>query len=152
MSSSARIVARQQFTYPSGDVYDGEWNNDGRKHGFGTLKMSDGTVYTGKFENGFCSGHGVLRFPNGDVYEGEFASGKYGGYGVFTRCDGMKFEGQFKNGLVEGNGLITFPDGTHGRPRQEGDFFGTELLERCKATEAVLNAQKAQRLARSCKM
>ena len=149
---SSKIVARQTFTYPMGDVYDGEWNSDGRKHGFGKLNLSDGTTYSGKFENGFCSGHGVMQFENGDVYEGEFANGKYGGHGVFTRSDGMKYEGQFKNGLVEGLGLITFPDGSHGRPRQEGDFFGTELLERRKATEAILKAQQAQRIARSVKI
>ena len=150
MSAASGVVARQQFTYPSGDIYDGEWNTDCRKHGFGKINLTDGTVYSGKFENGFCCGHGVLSFPNGDVYEGEFTGGKYGGYGVFTRSDGMKFEGQFKKGLVEGRGLITFADGSHGMPRQEGDFFGTELLERRKVPEAVLKAQQAQRFARKC--
>ena len=148
----AQAVTRQKFTYPQGDIYDGEWNNDGRKHGYGILILKDDTQYTGQFMNGFCHGHGILKFSDGNMFEGEFISGKYHGYGIFTRFDGMRFEGRFQNGRVDGPGMITFPDGTHGRPRQEGHFIGTELLERSRASEAVLKAQQAARIARNVKI
>lgn len=147
--TSSKVVARQKFTYPVGDTYDGEWNNEGRKHGVGHLTLADGTRYVGQFQNGFCHGHGVSRFPDGSVFEGEFENGKYSGFGVFTRSDGMRFEGKFYNGRVDGEGLITFPDGTHGRPRQEGHFTGTELLARKRANDTVKRAQQAAKIAQS---
>ncbi|KAK2566817.1 MORN repeat-containing protein 4 [Acropora cervicornis] len=146
--SSQEVVARQKFTYPVGDTYDGEWSNEGRKHGLGHLTLVNGTRYMGQFQNGFCHGHGVSRFPDGSVYEGEFQNGKYSGFGVFTRNDGMRYEGKFNNGGADGEGLITFPDGTNGRPRQEGHFIGNELVERKRVIESVKKAQHAAKIAR----
>ena len=148
-SPSSQAIARHKFRYPIGDTYDGEWNNDGRKHGIGELTLVDGTKYTGQFQSGFCHGHGVAKFPDGSLYEGEFENGKYHGYGVFTRSDGMRFEGRFQSGRVDGEGRITFPDGSHGRPRQEGYFMGTELVERHRVNESVLKAQQALKMARN---
>lgn len=140
---TSQACAWQRYTYPVGDIYDGEWNKDGRKHGYGMLVMTDGTKFVGKFNNGFCEGPGLLKFPDGTSYAGRFAQGKYNGPGTFTRSDGMKFEGEFANGKVDGLGLVTFPDGTHGKPRQEGYFLGTELIDRRKATDAVAKAKQA---------
>lgn len=69
--------------YFVGDIYDGEWNNEGRKYGVGYLMLVDGIRYVGQFQNGFCYGYGVLRFLDGFVFEGEFENGKYSGFGVF---------------------------------------------------------------------
>ena len=149
MASSSQAVARHKFTYPVGDTYDGEWNNDGKKHGIGKLTLVDGTNYVGQFENGFCHGHGIAKFPDGSVYEGEFFNGKYNGFGSFARSDGMRFEGRFQNGRVDGEGLITFPGGTHGRPRLEGHFMGTELIERRRVDDAVMKGQQAAKIARN---
>ncbi|EDO43482.1 predicted protein [Nematostella vectensis] len=138
---TAGAVAWQRFTYPGGDIYEGEWSEEGRKHGYGMLVMTDGTKFVGKFMLGLCQGPGLLKFPDGSSYAGEFSEGKYNGYGTFTRSDGMKFEGEFKQGSIEGMGLITFPNGTHGTPRQEGEFSGNELLFRTNATEDVNKAR-----------
>ena len=151
-TASSQVVGRHKFTYPIGDMYDGEWNNEGRKHGAGHLTLVDGTKYIGQFQNGFCHGHGVARFPDGSAFEGEFENGKYSGFGIFTRSDGMRFEGKFHNGRVDGHGLITFPDGTHGCPKQEGYFMGTELLERKRVTDTITKAQQAAKIARSIKI
>ncbi len=37
----------------------------GLRHGLGQLTFSDGTCYTGQFENGLFNGCGVLIFPDG---------------------------------------------------------------------------------------
>lgn len=145
-------VARQKYIYPEGDVYDGFWNNEGKKHGKGILNLTDGSRYEGNFSDGLFDGHGVLLFPDGSKYEGEFSKGKYAGYGIYTRCDGMKFEGKFSEGKVSGPGLITFPDGSNGRPRNEGMFEGTKLLKREKVPEAIEKAKKAGEKARKTKL
>lgn len=108
----------------------------GLRHGLGQLTFSDGTCFTGQFENGLFNGCGVLAFPDGSRsvpsrhhaifvwrvahvatvsvsvcrYEGEFVQGKFQGVGVFTRFDGMRFEGEFKSGCVHGHGEITSVD------------------------------------------
>ena len=114
------MAGRHKFKYDEGDEYDGEWNADGQRHGFGRLAFADKSSYVGYFKEGLFHGHGVLSFPDGSSYEGEFSDGKYGGHGVFRRKDGMKFEGQFADGKVSGYGLATFADGTTGRPKNEG--------------------------------
>ncbi|KAG7486565.1 hypothetical protein JOB18_033964 [Solea senegalensis] len=76
----------------------------GLRHGLGQLNFSDGTCYTGQFENGLFNCCGMLVFPDGSRYEGDFVQGKFHGAGVFTRFDGMKFEGEFKSGCVDGYG------------------------------------------------
>lgn len=55
----------------------------------------------------------------------------------------MKFEGVFKGGQVLGGGLLTFPDGSHGLPRQEGEWDGGRLIRRGQATDAVSAASDA---------
>lgn len=37
----------------------------GLRHGLGQLTFTDGTCYTGQFENGLFNGCGVLVFPDG---------------------------------------------------------------------------------------
>ncbi|KAI3353511.1 hypothetical protein L3Q82_020030 [Scortum barcoo] len=82
------------------------------RHGLGQLTFSDGTCYTGQFENGLFNGCGVLVFPDGSRYDGEFVQGKFQGVGVFTRFDGMKFEGEFKSGCVDGYGKTSPKENT----------------------------------------
>jgi len=133
----------QKTTYENGDTYEGGWNKDGAKEGYGKLKLTDGTVYEGGFTNGFFCGRGCLVFPDTSKYEGEFLNGKYNGFGTFTRADGMRFEGCFEEGRVLGNGLVTFADGTNGRPRCEGYFEGSRLIRQELCPDVVKKARQA---------
>ena len=85
-----------KITYETGEVYEGHWNSEGRRHGTGKLTLPDSTVYCGKFHEGFFSGLGVLTLPDKSRYEGNFEKGLYNGLGVFTNSEGMKYEGEFK--------------------------------------------------------
>ena len=42
----------------NGDVYEGDFI-DGKKHGKGTLKFRDGSIYTGEFQNDSINGMGM---------------------------------------------------------------------------------------------
>ncbi|MBN3275472.1 MORN4 protein, partial [Polyodon spathula] len=143
-------LTRGSFTYSSGEEYHGDWKEGRtrRRHGVGQLKFSDGTCYTGQFENGLFNGSGVLAFSDGSRYEGDFVQGKFQGCGVFTRFDGMKFEGEFKSGRAEGYGLLTFPDGAHRVPRNEGVFENNKLLKREKCQAVIRRAHSAAKTAR----
>ncbi|XP_065828058.1 MORN repeat-containing protein 4-like [Oscarella lobularis] len=143
------MAGRHKFTYDDGDEYDGEWNADGQRHGFGRLNFSDKSSYVGHFKDGLCHGFGVLSFADGSKYEGEFAEGKFNGYGIFRRADGTKYEGQFQGGKAHGCGLLTFSDGTCGRPRNEGYFEANRVTERRSCRDAVRKAQGAAQTART---
>ncbi|XP_038568916.1 MORN repeat-containing protein 4-like isoform X1 [Micropterus salmoides] len=123
------------------------------RHGLGQLTFSDGTCYTGQFENGLFNGCGVLVFPDGSRYEGEFVQGKFQGAGVFTRFEGMRFEGEFKSGCVDGYGVLTFSDrGPGGGGSHEGLFETNQLVRRENSQGAVQRAQAAAAKARALAM
>ncbi|TKS68672.1 MORN repeat-containing protein 4 [Collichthys lucidus] len=164
-------LTRGSFSYSNGEEYHGEWK-EGKthllahlsilhhccfkclRHGLGQLTFSDGTCYTGQFENGLFNGCGVLVFPDGSRYEGEFVQGKFQGAGIFTRFDGMRFEGEFKSGCVDGYGVLAFPDGgpCGGGTIHEGLFETNELMRRENSQGAVQRAQAAAAKARALAM
>uniref|UniRef100_UPI001A99B5BD MORN repeat-containing protein 4-like n=1 Tax=Gasterosteus aculeatus aculeatus TaxID=481459 RepID=UPI001A99B5BD len=124
----------------------------GLRHGLGQLTFSDGTCYTGQFENGLFSGCGALVFADGSRYEGEFVQGKFQGAGVFTRFDGMRFEGEFRSGCVDGYGVLTPLDGGPGAGGHEGLFETNQLRRRESSAGAVQRAQAAAAKARALAM
>jgi len=81
-------VERNEFTFPSGGRYKGQWLRNLR------------------------DGHGVQTWPDGEMYEGEFISGGVHGEGVYSRPDGMRHTGQWEKGKQHGQGSEEFPDGT----------------------------------------
>jgi hypothetical protein len=136
-------MMRAAYKYPDGSEYEGDWNEQGQRHGNGKMRFADGSRYTGRFDQGLCSGQGVMLLADGSRYEGQFSNGKFHGHGIFIRADGMKYEGEFKDGKVWGNGLLTFADGTHGLPRNEGYFEGTQIVRREKCSSAIQKARQS---------
>lgn len=54
-----------EYKYPDGSTYNGQWNENGQRHGYGQLAFPDGSKYWGFFDNGLCSGLGVMTFQDG---------------------------------------------------------------------------------------
>ncbi len=50
-------------------------------HGTGTFTFTDGSLYTGRWEDGKRSGHGVMKWPNGQEYDGEWKDDQCHGSG-----------------------------------------------------------------------
>lgn len=159
------MAGHLKVTYEDGDVYDGQWGEDGKRNGIGKLIFVNKTTYAGQFKDGFFDGSGILTQADGAKYEGDFQVGKYHGFGVYSAPNGMKYEGQFQDGRyavarvvvfitfeyfrVCGYGLVTFADGTHGRPRNEGRFEDNKCMERCKATDALHKSKQSAAKART---
>jgi hypothetical protein len=83
--------------------FEGDWLED-RMHGEGTLtyaassgRYPDGTVYSGHFVCGECSGRGELTFPDGSKYQGAFAGDARCGRGVMVWPSGDEYNGLWED-------------------------------------------------------
>ena len=45
-------VGVQRVEYGAGEVYEGEWSEEGRRHATGSLHFADGSRYMGQFASG----------------------------------------------------------------------------------------------------
>lgn len=94
-----------QLNSTSGDAgYTGDWKN-GAKHGFGTEKWEDGTIYEGNFFEGQKHGNGKFSWPDGATYEGQFKYNAIHGLGTHTWGDGRIFIGGWKDNKMHGNSI-----------------------------------------------
>ncbi len=68
--------------------YSGEWKN-GKFHGNGSYKNSNGDVYVGKFEKNILKDKkGLIYYKDNSTYEGEILN-KPNGYGKMTPKKGL---------------------------------------------------------------
>lgn len=81
-------------------VYTGEIDPDGKPHGLGVAKITEGTfkgaVYDGEFVHGNMEGQAVYTIANGDRFEGTFKDNRYHKGKYFSKEFGQYFEGSFK--------------------------------------------------------
>ena len=76
----------------SGDVYEGEWDNDlphgiGRKYYGLNRKDADAGLYIGYWERGMQHGLGQMEYldDDGHTYSGGWFQGRYAGAGTMTK-------------------------------------------------------------------
>ena len=99
IARSAPSVSIATYTYPNGDVYEGDWR-DGKPHGRGKMTYPNGDVYEGDWLHGKANGIGKYTYRDGRVYEGGFCDGNSHGKGKHTYPDGGVYEGDWLNGVV----------------------------------------------------
>jgi hypothetical protein len=58
--------------FDEGSIYKGEWNIQGKKHGYGILVMKDGSKYEGFWKNDQLDGVGRFIEKRGNYYDGNF--------------------------------------------------------------------------------
>ena len=117
-----RKHGRGTLKWSDGRVYTGEFVND-MQHGMGTLAFPDGSTFKGEFVNGVREGKGEARFADGGHYVGYFENDVYHGHGRCAWPDGFVYLGEWKNGKTHGHGIELRPDGTI---RHEGLFVDNE--------------------------
>ena len=91
--------------------YEGELDEQGRRHGYGVCVWADGKQYEGEWVCGVINGHGRMEWPDGRCYEGQFTAGLKQGKGVFRWRDGRRYDGEWLGDLQHGNGVFTCSDG-----------------------------------------
>ena len=145
-----RTIGRQTLlAYPNDikhcEIYEGEINEMGQKHGFGVLTTARSikrgdfrndefcgwgrearkhrAVTEAKFMSGLANGKGMYRNAKGNIYNGDFLDGKRHGYGELD-TNKFHYEGQFYNDYLSGKGKITFFQAGH---EYIGEFNKNEI-------------------------
>ncbi len=98
------------YKYTDGGVYIGEWKDD-KKQGQGVFTWQNGSEYRGAFKNNKRDGHGTLKYSDGGVYTGEWKDDKRHGQGTYTWTNGQKYEGAFTYNKMTGGWLYS-PNGS----------------------------------------
>jgi hypothetical protein len=89
----------------------------------GTLRFSNGDIYTGEFNYGKPNGKGAFTYGNGDSYSGTVAEGQRHGSGTYNSAAGDKYVGQFNEGKFDGLGVYYFLANN----RSRGDIYVGEF-------------------------
>jgi hypothetical protein len=107
--------------YPDGSVYEGKYW-DGRRHGYGIMKLPNKTVYKGEWVEDERCGEGELQYNTGEVYRGGWLNDMQHGYGELRYCNDDIYEGLWVNGVKHGEGRIRYSN--------QDMFEGTFVLGR----------------------
>ena len=93
-----------------GSKYSGEFKM-GQPHGKGIMYYTNGNKYLGKWKNGNRHGKGKLIIKEQGDYIGSFKNNAVEGYGEFFYKNGDNYKGYFKNGKYHGTGSYTYVNG-----------------------------------------
>lgn len=107
------------------DIYTGEKNAKGEKHGTGKMEYENGNVYEGQWVDGVRQGKGKITFANKSSYEGTWSNDKIAGRGIYTYFNGNVYDGQLENGVPAGFGKMTYINGdVYDGEWKEGKRYG----------------------------
>jgi hypothetical protein len=81
-------------------------------HGRGIMKYSNGSMFSGQWENGRMHGNGTVRWEDGSMYSGQWVNGKRTGYGTYTWPNGESYVGEWKENQICGTGIYHYENGT----------------------------------------
>nr|ADD95793.1 hypothetical protein [uncultured organism MedDCM-OCT-S08-C288] len=140
-------AGRARAVYPSGDVYVGQFDADGRKQGMSTyywaagadeeVNVEDESTYKAKYEGEYLDGKrhgsGTMVFPDGSVYEGDWARDAREGEGLYTYPSGDMYAGHWKSNLKHGEGTYLYES------NQDSHLRGTWKDGEVDAAEWVFN-------------
>eukprot|EP00970_Alexandrium_tamarense_P008426 scaffold1597_cov181-Alexandrium_tamarense.AAC.2 len=90
--------------------YQGEFNEEGERHGYGIYISKNGNEYRGEWQHNCREGLGVVKIGNGndgvcDVFEGQFEANKKNGIGVYHYTDGECDLSRYKDDIRIGDSL-----------------------------------------------
>jgi hypothetical protein len=72
---NGKLHGTGKMKYTNGDEYDGEWENDA-EHGKGTFKSLSGDILVGEWENGVKNGEFTLKSTNGEFFKQIYDQGE----------------------------------------------------------------------------
>ena len=92
--------------FPDGEIYEGGWNLNNQRNGYGISVNKEGNVFKGLWENDNFGKYGAFIENNGNYYIGELENGKAKGKGEMYIKNKMKYKGEFNDDLPWGEGIL----------------------------------------------
>ena len=97
--------------FSNGDTYQGYFNENNKKEGYGIYIKNNGFIYKGLWKDDKIGDYGILIDPKGNYYKGNLVNGEANGEGEMMINNKMKFVGNFNNNIPNKNGkIISFKD------------------------------------------
>jgi Ca2+-binding EF-hand superfamily protein len=90
----------------NGDVYEGPYDLDGRRHGHGKYAYAAGGYYEGDFVHDAMHGTGVMVDKLGGRYDGLFEDGCKHGRGVFVGHTGQRLDGLWEANAMKAGTIV----------------------------------------------
>ena len=91
---------RGKFTFADGAVYEGDWLH-GLRHGVGEFKYKDGSVYKGQWQHDLKHGQGKFWFSNGDITLGVWTHDRLNGLArLWTKGQGNPEDVIYKDDML----------------------------------------------------
>jgi len=141
-------------------IYEGKLNQNGQRHGFGTMKHKENLnnkrgvyqgmfvngrkeglgkyinrrndIYIGTFKDNKKRGHGRLTREYGSSYAGSYLDDKFNGLGTYTSSNGDLYTGTFENDAFNGYGKMQYADGSeYNGSLRNGNFHGAGSYKSC---------------------
>lgn len=112
-------AGRARVTYDNGDVFEGSFNSNGKKHGKGKYTWAAPEddeakeepvphFFDGNYVEGEREGLGLMHYPDGSKYHGNWASNLRHGQGAYTFSNGDIYSGEWKHGSRSGEGTYLY--------------------------------------------
>jgi hypothetical protein len=139
--SARSLMGGVRVEYTDG-IYEGDIDENGKKHGKGEMRYSNGAIYDGEWKNDKQNGNGKYEFPKSQeygtaTYVGEFKDDEFNGYGEYTqtvkgnknpyRNYRVKYQGGFENDVKNGMGF-SHTSGISGGGTMYGEFKNDKLI------------------------
>ena len=99
-------IQEPMIKFPDGEIYEGGWNLNNQRNGYGISVNKEGNVFKGLWENDNFGKYGAFIENNGNYYMGELDSGKAKGKGEMFINNKMKYKGEFNDDLPCGEGIL----------------------------------------------
>lgn len=114
-------VAHMSYDYGDSS-YTGQFSCN-MKHGNGTRRFIDRSIYRGSFVHNVINGQGTMHYTSNDLkqYVGSWKDGLFHGDGELTFANNFHIEsykGNFNKGAYDGKGMLVYSDGGY----YEGHF------------------------------
>ena len=94
--------------FKNGDTYQGYYNENNKKEGFGIYIKNNGYIYKGLWKDDQIGEYGLLIDPQGNYYKGDLVNGEANGEGEMLINNKIKYFGNFSNNLPNKKGKIIF--------------------------------------------
>ena len=112
LNTGSAIRAPSTTVYSNGDVYKGEVDKLGLRHGLGFMYYKNGELYIGKWKNDLANGCAVYTTARGDKYIGMWKNNMFTwNKNMIIFANGDRYEGETQNGFLCGHGKMTYENG-----------------------------------------